>query len=136
MRFDEIAVILSLAGFHLAITLAGLYRARVAWRRSAQEARADRGTMWRLAFLRVMAVAVAISGSVLAIATPLMLAADWGFTVLPTTAAVMTVFLCGSWVVWAPAMIALDNLAMRWLKPRRAHSPESSSAPLENIGAS
>src|SRR5690348_5020126 len=114
MRFDEIAVILSLAGFHLAITLAGLYRARVAWRRSAQEARADRGTMWRLAFLRVMAVAVAISGSVLAIATPLMLAADWGFTVLPTTAAVMTVFLCGSWVVWAPAMSALDNLAMRW----------------------
>lgn len=136
MRGPEIAIIMSLAGFHLAITLAGLYRARIAWQRSAREARADRGTLWRLAFLRVMVVAVAISGSILAVATPLALAAEWGLTFLPTTARSMAVILCGSWLVWIPTTIALDNLALRWLKRRRDHSSVSSSASSENSGAS
>jgi hypothetical protein len=134
MLLTGIGTFLALAGFHLAITLAGLYRARVAWQTSAREAHADRGTMWRLAFLRVMAIAVAISGAVLAIATPLMLASSWGLTFLPTTVRSMAAIVCGSWIVWIPSTIALDNLALRWLK-RRSHSPDSSSAPSENIGA-
>lgn len=134
MRPLEIATILSLAGFHLAVTLFGLYRARIAWQRSTREARADRGTLWRLAFLRLMAVAVAISGGVLAVATPLMLASTWGFPFLPTTGASMSAIICVSWIVWIPTTIALDNLALRWLRPRGHHSPESSSAPSEEIG--
>lgn len=136
MRLTEVTTFLSLSGFHTAITLFALYRARVAWQRSAREAHADRGTLWRLAFLRLVAVTVTLSGATLAIATPLMLASSWGLTFLPTTGASMAAILCGSWVVWVPSTIALDNLALRWLKQRRSHSPESSSAPSENIGAS
>ncbi len=135
MRSSEIATFLSLSGFHVAITLVALYRARVAWQRSAREASADRGTMWRLAFLRLTAIAVAILGALLAIATPLMLASSWGLTFLPTTVGSMAAIVCGSWIVWIPSTIALDNLALRWLKLRRSHSPDSSSAPSENIGA-
>ena len=135
MRLSEIATILALAGFHVAVTLAGLWRARVAWQRSAQEAKADRGTLWRLAFLRLTAIAVAISGGVLAIATPLMLAAAWGFTFLPTTGSSMASIICGAWIVWIPTTIALDNLALRWLRHRRVHSPDSSSTPPEVSGA-
>jgi hypothetical protein len=136
MRLTEIGTFLALAGFHLAITLVGLYRARVAWQRSAREARADRGTMWRLAFLRVMAITVALSGGILAIATPLLLASSWGLSFLPTTVGSMAAIVCASWVVWIPSTIALDNLALRWLKQHPAHSPDSSSASSAKMGAS
>jgi hypothetical protein len=136
MRLTEIATFLSLSGFHTAITLFALYRARVAWQRSEREAHADRRTLWRLAFLRLMAVAVTISGALLAIGTPLMLASAWGLTFLPTTAGSMAAILGASWVVWIPSTIALDNLALRWLKQRPVHSAESSAAASEKIGAS
>ncbi|MBA3315755.1 MAG: hypothetical protein H0T47_21020 [Planctomycetaceae bacterium] len=116
MDFSEIAVLLSLAGFHVTITLLALYRARVAWVRSAKEGRADRRTLWRLAFLRFIAFIVALSGGTLAIATPLMLASAWGTTILPTTVAGTAVMICGAWFIWIPSTIALDNLALRWLK--------------------
>jgi len=135
MRLSEIATFMALAGFHLAITLAALYRARIAWQRSVREARADRGTLWRLAFLRLMAIAVAISGAILAMATSLMLAAEWGLTFLPTTGRSMAAIVCGSWLIWIPTTIALDNLALRWLKQKPLHSTESASASSETRGA-
>jgi hypothetical protein len=61
----ELLVPFALAGFHIAITLFALYRARIAWIRSAVEQRADRRTLWRLAFLRFVAVIVALSGGAL-----------------------------------------------------------------------
>ena len=108
---------IGLSGFHVAITLLALYRARKALRTAGQEGRGDRRTLWRLAMLRFVAAIVMLSGGILAIGTPLAIAVEWGLAFLPTTGAAIAALLGGAWLVWIPATLALDNLALRWLRP-------------------
>jgi len=110
----EALIPLGLSGFHIAITLLALYRARRAVRLAGVEGRADRGTVWRLAGLRLVAAVVILSGGLLAICTPLFVAAE--YVTLPTTQAGMAIMIAGAWVVWIPATLGLDNLAWRWLR--------------------
>lgn len=114
----ELFIPLALSGFHVAVTLIALYRARHALRVARTEGRGDRGTLWRLATLRFVAAVVILSGGLLAFCTPLLVASAWIVAVLPTTPMGLGMILGGAWLVWIPATIALDNLALRWLKAR------------------
>lgn len=110
----QLAVPIALSGFHVAITLLALYRARKALRRASQEGKGNRGTLWRLATLRLTAAVVGLSGGLLAIMTPLMLASKW--IALPTTAEGAWAILAFAWLFWIPSTVALDNLAIRWIR--------------------
>lgn len=110
----QLAVPIALSGFHVTITLLALYRARKALRRANKEGMANRGTLWRLATLRLTAVVVVLSGGLLAVMTPLMLASKW--VALPTTAEGAWTVLVFAWLFWIPSTVALDNLSLRWIR--------------------
>lgn len=109
----------ALSGFHLGITLLALARARRAVRLAAVEGRADRRTLWRLATLRFVAAVVTLSGGLLALCPPLLFVADNFPRLLPTTATGLGIILAGAWFAWIPSTLALDNLAIRWLRLAR-----------------
>ena len=113
---------MAIGGFHTAITLLALYRARRGLRAAADEAREDRQTLWRLAWLRFTAAIVILSGGLLTLLVPLSVAAQWGFTFLPTTGTGTGLLIAGAWFVWIPATVTLDNLALRWLREQSANS--------------
>ena len=107
---------LALSGFHIGITLLALVRARRAVQLAGVEGRADRRTLWRLATLRFVAAVVILSGGLLALCPPLAFVSAMFPWVLPTTAAGIGIILAGTWLVWIPSTVALDNLALRWLR--------------------
>lgn len=121
----SLLIALALSGFHVGVTLLALARARRAVRLAAVEGRADRRTLWRLAALRLIAAVVILSGGLLAACPPLHYITGKLPWLLPTTAGGAGAILVGAWFVWIPLTIALDNLALRWLRlgSRDAGSP-------------
>lgn len=114
----EIVIPLAFSGFHVAITLLALYRARAALSIAGREGRADRRTLVRLASLRLVAAIVILSGGTLAVCTPILVLSKWVVAFLPTSSQGMALMLGGAWLVWIPSTILLDNLALRWWKQR------------------
>lgn len=119
-RLLDMLIPLGLSRFHVAVTVLALYRARRAVRLAAGERKADRRTLWRLAALRIVAAVVILSGGVLAVCTPMFVALRWSFALLPTTIVGIGVMIVTAWPVWIVSTVALDNLALRWLKRRAA----------------
>lgn len=118
MNVLEIAIPICFSGFHVAITLLALYRARSALLIAGREGRADRRTLVRLGALRLVAAVVVLSGGLLAVCTPLLVLSPWVAGWLPTSQRGMAIMLAGTWFVWIPATILLDNLALRWWNAR------------------
>lgn len=118
MNWPEIAIPLALSGFHIAITLLALWRARQSLLVAGRDGQADRWTLVRLASLRLVAVVVVLSGCLLAVCTPLLVFGPWIGVWLPTSQRGAAILLAGTWLVWIPSTILLDNLALRWWKLR------------------
>jgi hypothetical protein len=106
---------LVIGGFHTGVTLLALYRAWQALRAADAEARNDRSTLYRVAWLRLVAGAVFLTGGLLTLLVPLCVVGQWGLTFLPTFGSGTALLIAGAWVVWVPAMFALERLARRWL---------------------
>lgn len=117
-QFASVLVACAISGFHVAITALTLYRAWAALRTAKLEGSARWSVLLRLACMRLAAGVTMLTGGVL-IVTPALVALPRGVGVLlPLQWLWPSIWV--TWPVWVISTITLDNLALRWLRARRA----------------